>query len=296
MKFDYLREFVTVAQSEDMSLAAQRLGISASALSKHIKAIELEIGESLFIRSRRIVLSQYGRILLPYAQELCALQEEYNTEFGCGKPFSGKLVLGLSPIQIRERVGLAIEEFMLANPTVYVDLLEAGNSELAALLKAGRCDAAFIRSQPTLTRDPALLYLPFQTDRMVVFLPKEHPLAEKKSVSFSALKDEHIILRSEKAAISKVVTEEFEKLGVAPDISYAGSYVEYDMLRRGKGITLYFSPPADPDYRTQYAIVPIEPPVYSFVDFVLRADHPHMQALDAVMQFIRNRYNKTSVL
>lgn len=283
MKFEYLREFVAAAQSDELSHAAQKLGISLSALSKHIKAIELELGEELFVRARRTVLSQYGRIMLPYAKELCALQDEYTKEFRCGKKTVGELVIGLSSIQLREAASKTIEEFMLSRPTVSVRLAEAGNSELAGLVKNGKCDVAFIRSQAELVRDPELVYFPFRTDRMVAFLPPEHPLAGKDHISFSDLRDENILLRTERSAVYRVAVNECSKLGFEPKISFAGSYALYDMIRRGEGVTLYLAPPASDEYATPLAIVPMEPTVVSFVDLVFRSDNRN----DSLRQFLQ---------
>ena len=113
MKFEYLREFIVAARSQELQQAAAELGISLSSLSKHLKSLELEIGAPLFVRARRTVLSHYGRILLPYAQELVALQDEYRADFSGGVNSSGELTVALSPIQFRERSGQVIEEFML---------------------------------------------------------------------------------------------------------------------------------------------------------------------------------------
>ena len=286
MKFEYLREFVLAAQSDELGQAARKMGISASVLSKHIKAIELEIGEELFIRSRRTVLSQFGRILLPYAKELCALEDEYREAFSREKGITGELVIGLSSIQLRERAGKAIDELMLSNPSINVRLEEAGNSELAQYVKKGKCDVAVIRSQAELLRDPELVYYPFHTDRMVAFLPPDHPLAGRASVSLSELADEKIILRTEKSAVYRVVAREFEKLGLTPKITFAGSYALYDMICRGEGVTFYLAPPASSEYDTPLAIVAIEPAIYSFVDLVFRSDSQN-RSLWQFLQFVR---------
>ena len=285
MKFEYLREFVAAAQSDELSHAAEKLGISQSTLSKHIKAIELELGEELFVRARRTVLSQYGRIMLPYAKEICALQDEYTAEFRCGKESTGELVIGLSSIQLREAAGKTIDEFMFSNPAVSVRLAEAGNSELAESVKSGKCDVAFIRSQAELVRDPELVYFPFRTDRMVAFLPPEHPLAGKDCISFSDLRAENILLRTEKSAVYRVTVSECRKLEFEPKITFAGSYTLYDMVRRGEGLTLYLAPPASDEYETPLAIVPIEPSVVSFVDLVFRSDNTNSN-LWQFLQFV----------
>lgn len=275
MKFDYLREFVAAAHSKEMQLCAKELNISPSVLSKHIKSIEQELGVSLFLRSRKKELSPYGKILLPYAQELVKVQDDYLRDFsGNVTEVPPKLLVGLSPIQFRERSGQLMEKFILQHPQEVL-IREADNSALCQMVRNGEIDMAFVRTQPDLHRDPELVYVPFCSDPMVVFLPLEHPLARASSVTIEDLKDEHILLRSEKSTISRVYTAKCAELGITPDISYhASSYAGYDLARRGEGITLYLAPPADPSRnQSQLAYVPIHPEIVSFVDLVFRPRH-----------------------
>lgn len=271
MKFDYLKEFVAAAQSEEMQLCARELGISPSVLSKHIKSIEQELGLPLFMRSRKTELSPYGKILLPYAKELVALQEEYLQDFSTpAVETAPKLIVGLSSIQFRERSGQLLERFMLQHPQE-VQIREADNASLSRMVADGEIDMAFIRTQPELHRNPDLVYMPFCSDPMVAFLMPEHPLAHAPAITIEQLKDEHILLRSEKSSIFRVIHEKCAAQGFTPNVSCHSSYVIYDLMRRGEGITLYLAPPTGAKRsQQQLSIVPISPPAISFVDIVFR--------------------------
>ena len=68
MEIDYIREFITLAQVQNYMAAAEESYISQPSLTKHIKAIEMELGVSLFDRTtRKVHLNQFGRTFLPYA-------------------------------------------------------------------------------------------------------------------------------------------------------------------------------------------------------------------------------------
>ena len=271
MKFDYLREFAAAAQSKEMQQCAKELGISPSVLSKHIKSLEQELGVPLFMRSRKTELSPYGKILLPYAKELSKLQDDYLLDFSReAKDVAPKLVVGLSSIQFRERSGQLMERFALQHPQE-VQIREADNACLCRMVADGEIDVAFVRTQPDLNRNPELIYMPFCSDSMVAFLPPEHPLAEKPHVTIDDLKNEHILLRSKNSAISQVYAQKCAEQGFVPSITFHGSYVAYDMARRGEGITLYLAPPAGAKRSQQpLAVVPIHPPIISYVDVVFR--------------------------
>lgn len=71
MNTNWLREFVVLADTCSYAEAAARLFMGQSSLSKHIKALEEELGMGLFERtSRRVRLSREGELLLPSARAL----------------------------------------------------------------------------------------------------------------------------------------------------------------------------------------------------------------------------------
>ncbi len=271
MKFDYLREFVAAAQADEMQQCAKNLGISPSVLSKHIKALEQELGVPLFMRSRKTELSHYGKILLPYAKELIQIQDDYLHDFS-HQPEApkAKLSVGLSSIQFRERSGQLLESFISKHPQEIL-IQESDNSALCAMVASGQIDIAFVRTQPELRRDPELVYVPYCSDPMVAFLPPDHPLAGAPGITIEQLQNEQILLRSEDSTVTRVYREKCAQIGIVPNISFHTPYINYDMVRKGEGITLYLAPPVNAKRnQQQLAIVPILPHVISFVDVVFR--------------------------
>lgn len=77
MQTQYYKEFLVLAQTLNYWAAADKLFISQSVLSKHIKAMERELGSPLFRRSsRKVALTELGEKLLPLAEKICRLQAE----------------------------------------------------------------------------------------------------------------------------------------------------------------------------------------------------------------------------
>lgn len=66
MEIEYICEFVVLAETCNYMEAADRLFVSQSALSRHIKALEEDLQVQLFDRStRKVSLSPFGSLFLP---------------------------------------------------------------------------------------------------------------------------------------------------------------------------------------------------------------------------------------
>lgn len=66
----WLRAFEATARHLSFTLAAQELGLTQSAVSQHVRNLELYLGRDLFIRSTRaLALTEAGGNYLPTVRE-----------------------------------------------------------------------------------------------------------------------------------------------------------------------------------------------------------------------------------
>ena len=77
-----LRYFLAVAREENMTKAAQILHVTQPTLSKQIKALEEELGKTLFLRHAfHMELTEEGRLLRKRAEDLLDMADKITNEF-----------------------------------------------------------------------------------------------------------------------------------------------------------------------------------------------------------------------
>ena len=78
MEINYLKEFVILARTGNYLETADCLYMGQSSLSRHIKTLEEELDIRLLDRTtRKVSLTEAGRLFLPYAEHIMSLQEQY---------------------------------------------------------------------------------------------------------------------------------------------------------------------------------------------------------------------------
>ena len=141
MNTNWLREFVVLADTCSYAEAAARLFMGQSSLSKHIKALEEELGLGLFERtSRRVRLSREGELLLPSARAL--VEAEFALEAQarrCLELSRGKLDLAALPSMPSYGITELISGFMAKRPDCLVNVTECRTSEAERALREGSC-------------------------------------------------------------------------------------------------------------------------------------------------------------
>lgn len=141
MNLDYIREFCALADLRKFSEAAEVSFISQSALSKHIKALEAELGAPLFYRTAHcVILTEFGEAFLPYAKEFgeTHLKCENNLLFKVNNKHK-LLNIGMSPLISVDYLFQNIPSGALQNLGFSLEVREAPEQHLRKLLTTGSC-------------------------------------------------------------------------------------------------------------------------------------------------------------
>ena len=140
-----LKIFATVARYSGMNRAAGKLNTVQSNVTARVRALEAEIGCTLFDRhSRGVALTAAGRRLLPYADNvLQMLEEAARAARDDGEP-RGALTLGSLETTAALRLAPVLSRFVAAFPSVDLVLRTGTTCELVEEVLGRRVEGAFV--------------------------------------------------------------------------------------------------------------------------------------------------------
>ena len=132
MDLEFLRNFILIAETGNISSAAKKVSLAQPALSNQIKVLQEYFGTQLIISKRgshHIELTDAGRVLLRKAKLLIEEERELFKEISdCSSGFSGTLRFSLSPSMSIWFINNYLTDFSRKFPEVNFELYE-GNIE-----------------------------------------------------------------------------------------------------------------------------------------------------------------------
>jgi DNA-binding transcriptional LysR family regulator len=135
-----LRTFRVVAQEESFTKAAERLHLTQSAVSAHVRRLEEDVTKPLFVRSTRsVALTHDGELLLGYARAILRLEEEARHKLS-GTRRRLHLRVGASEDFMSSWLPAVLREFHNARPGVSVEVQVANTGLLLASMDRGELD------------------------------------------------------------------------------------------------------------------------------------------------------------
>jgi LysR family transcriptional regulator for metE and metH len=192
LEIRHLRSLVAIADSGKLSTAAERVHLSASALSHQVRALETHHGLPLFERTREgLRFTPGGERLLTLARtvmaEISAAERDLQRLKG---EATGELRIALECHTCFDWLMPVMHAFRQRWPEVEVDLVAGFHADPLTLLKEGKADLV-IGSRPKALRPWSVSPL-FKFEIMGV-VANDHPLRHKRFITAKDLADETLI-------------------------------------------------------------------------------------------------------
>ena len=289
MELKYIREFVTLAETGNYFETAERLFITTSSLSRHIKALEEELGMPLFDRTtRKVTLNQHGRLFLPYARQFVQIDDECAMAFDEEAMYSkGAISIGSIPMMKAYGISDILRQYRQSNKNVIININEADSTPLADMLRKSEIDFAFLRNRHVSVDE--FDTIPIAEDHLVAVLPKAHPLAKQQTIAIGQLENESLLLISKNSFMYRLCTDLCRAAGFQPKVVFTSQRAEnlIELISQGTGIALLMSKPIAPILPEDLTRVDIEPRVTTTVFLAYLKDRKFNTACKRFLELVK---------
>ena len=191
----HLRYVVAAADHSSFRRAAATLNITQPTLSKRIRELEGKLGILLFERSTGgAELTPIGEEFVVSARRILAELEAMEIRAKAGKRGdAGRLEIGFYTSLSAGALRDTLLTFVKQHPDVEINVVEDARASLIPLLDRGAIDIVVVLGEPAYS-DYA--HMSLWSDRIMVALPKDHPLAARDFVYWTDLKSERFLMSS----------------------------------------------------------------------------------------------------
>jgi len=235
MELRPLRTLVAIADNRSFAAAGEAVGLTQSAVSLQVKALEEELGVPLFDRSRRPpVLNADGRALVDRAREVLAAADSLTAAFRAPTPVAGSLALGAVPTALSGLLPPVLRALRQTAPEIRLTVHSGLSHELEQRVLNRDLDVA-VMTQP-LQLTPGVAWHPVLAERLMVIAPAELPgdgadawLAAAPFIRFKRF-----------AFAGQVIEAEMRRLGVRPETAMEIDSLEsiVGLVAHGLGVSI----------------------------------------------------------
>jgi DNA-binding transcriptional LysR family regulator len=268
MELRYLRYFVTVAERQNFTRAAEELHVAQPAVSQQIKALEDELGVALLLRTKRSVkLTAAGHAFLSEAKEILAhaeLAKQVARRAARGE--IGSLSIGSFSSAVAGFLSELIQEYRQKFPAVRVHLFEMTPEQQLEGFSRAKIDVGFTRPLSTQHEKGFEQWLIYR-DRLLLAVPQSHRLAKGKLGVLEKFAQEDFVLfkRSEAPLLVDSMTQLCARAGFTPRLVSEPPMMQTVLMGVAAGIGVSLVPGCVRSFRQPGVVFlpirPVSPPI-----------------------------------
>ena len=189
-----LQYFLAVAREESITKAAESLRMTQPPLSRQMKELEYELGKKLLVRgSKKVTLTEDGRLLRKRAEELVELMEKTKAELAASdENIGGDIHIGGGETDAVSFLAKAAGELQKKYPLIHYHTYSGDAEVVLEKLDKGLIDFGLLVGPVDVSRYE-YIRLPI-SDIWGVLMRRDSPLAEKEVVCAEDLWDKPLIM------------------------------------------------------------------------------------------------------
>ncbi len=202
MEIRVLKYFITVANEENITKAANLLHITQPTLSRQLANLEEELDVPLFIRvGQGIKLTKEGILLKERALQILALTSKTEDEIRhANKEITGTISIGCGELQAFDLIAKKINEFRKKYPKVKFEIFSGNADSVKEKLELGLLDIGIV-FEPVEYQKYDYKYIN-KVEEYGFLVHEESNLSKKYFLEPSDIFDEELIVPSRKEVVN----------------------------------------------------------------------------------------------
>ncbi|RYF70989.1 MAG: LysR family transcriptional regulator [Comamonadaceae bacterium] len=283
-----LRVFRSVAEGRNFSRAGDEVGLTQPAVSRAIGELESQLGLRLLDRTtREVVLTDAGQSLAARLERvLDELDQTLQDVAGLANAHSGKVRVATSPTLSANVMPACIAACAAQAPGVRFMLLDRIQQDVLDSVRSGEVDFGVV-VEPSAANDlhcEAILNDPF-----VLVAPPGHPLSARKSVRWSALDGQALVLLDHASGSRRLIDEALARHSAICEVRQQVGHptTVFRMVEAGIGISVMPALAVPSAGLRSLAVVPLVPRIERAIMLIRRRNRALSPLAERVWALVR---------
>jgi DNA-binding transcriptional LysR family regulator len=241
MRIDFLglQAFLSIAERGSFQRAAAHLNLSQTAVSHRMRKLEDELGVRLLARTtREVTLTRAGIDFLPRARKAVAeLEQSFDELKQQGEKRRERLDIACLPAFAVHYLPPVLGRFLRTRPRLEIRIFETPSAAVAELVQSGEVEFGLSVVQANRWD---LEVETISTAPLALACPVRHPMAKRRSVAWTELRNLPLIRVGSKAAIRPIIDEAVNAARLTLDWQYEVQHVEtaVNLVEAGLGFAI----------------------------------------------------------
>lgn len=290
MDLKQLEYFVHVAEMGSFTRASAYLQVAQPALSRQVRALEVELRQALLQRNGRgVTLTEGGKRLLAHArgilQQVQRARDDLEDQRGAA---TGRLTLALPPSVSRTLTGPLVQAFRAELPRARLSIVEGLSAYALEWLVIGRVDAALAYN---VTPSPAIELQPLREEPL--YLVSSHTTGRRRAsapLSLAELAERPLVIPSRPHAmrmlLEAALATEGRRARVALEVDSVPAIL--DLVQQGEVHALLTENAIRGSGQPEaFALQPLAPPLVATLWLATSAQRPRGPLLERGLAIVK---------
>ena len=287
-----LQVFYTVARLLSFTKAAETLHMTQPAVTFQVRQLEDHFDTRLFDRTHnRVALTEAGHKAYEYAEQIFTLYSEMeNTVKELTGDISGALTMGASTTISEYMLPALLRGFTVEFPDINLRLKVSNTEGIVSMVENSMIDLGVVEG-PVSNKN--LLVEVCRIDQLVVVVPPEHEIAERKSIPLEEVMGFPFICREEGSGTREVIMDHMVKLGLDRNnlnvsLELGSPESIKGAVEAGMGISIASLATLEKELKLGTLVaVTLDPPMERSFSFVRQRQKFRLRAMEKLLDYAR---------